>query len=346
MKIILCVGKSPHRSLISAVFLALILTVLPVSSKSYAEGEFLTQYAKTYISTYRELVEAHFSLDYRGNFDFYKNYPYHVIATISTTHGAALQFLPSSAEEFELKISTERIEQAIFKDAELSSGMPMFRIEGTGIRLLDFSVVTNKGYFVDVSESGSVLIENVRVDNVDYNYPILMKGSNREEDWSKESAIKDVLQFFRVGITTAIVTAEDFTKFLAYPELHDIAIKIINKDKAGKYNSEDGFFSFKKDYNELYITAEKHGLSNEFADEVYNFLKEQETRPSWWEQHPLATGILGGIVVLITGTLSTIGFRFLKKRYHQLRDKKRKSAQKPQKVAKSPKTKRKRGKRK
>lgn len=169
-----------------AIFLGLIAFILPVSTSSNAEGDFLLQYAKAYITSWRELVEAHFSPGYRGNFDFYKNYPYHVIATISSTHGAALEFIPSSTEEFELKITNERIEQAIFKDAERSSGMPMFESGGTNWILSNFSVETNKGYFVNVLERGSCLIENVRVDNTDYNYPIIIKGSNREEYWSND----------------------------------------------------------------------------------------------------------------------------------------------------------------
>lgn len=283
----------------------LALSVSPAVSaneKVIVTEQEIEEYAQAYLETYRDLVEQNMKSKYFQYFDFYESYPYRIEATISTTHGAALQFIPSEAEHFETRIVSEKIEQAIFKDKELSTGIPMFKIGGARWKLSDFSVVTNKGYFLEVPELCSVLIEKVRVDNVDYDHSILIQGSNLAEHWTKETADSYAQYYFKLDIPDAFVKSEDFSKILAYPELEKIALEIKNKRDKGEYNTVLGHLEFEEDIAELYNVAQKYGLASEI--DLDDFLKEVERKPSFWQQNPFLTGL----ITCILSTLIVTGF--------------------------------------
>ena len=327
------------------VLVSVFVVLIPSAAVSANEDAIVTQkeieeYAETYLKTYRDSVEYNMHPKYWEYFDFYENYPYHVVATISTTHGAALQFIPSEAEYFEIRMVSEKIEQAIFKDKDLNiydiggsidytliiyegpAGKPVFKIGGARWQLANFSVITNKGYFIEVPELCDVLIDEVMVDNIDYDYPILIKGSNLEEHWTTENATNDALYYFETDIPDAFVKSEDFRKILAYPELNEIALKIKDKRDKGEYNKELGEWEFKKDIAELLNVALEYGVSSEIN--LDDFLKEVEEKPSFFERHPFINGILSGIVVTIIFTkVFPFLFRYVKKRYRESKEKNR-----------------------
>lgn len=317
----------------------------------------IEEYAQAYLKTYKNLVKDNIPSEHQSQFDFYQRYPYHVIATISTTHGAALQFIPSETESFELKTVSEKIEQAIFKDEDLNiydvgpvdytliiykgpAGEPTISIEGVQIKISNISFITNKGYFLNLSETGSVLVERISVDNVYYDYPILLKGSNHKEYWTAEIAASDALSYFETDIPDAVLTSEEFKQYLAYPELEKIAKEILDNWDKGKYR--DSYLEFRKDYNDLYEAGEKYGISSEFCDAVYNFFKEQkeeQEKPSWWERY-LYPVLVGVLVTLITTILGA----FVRKKRAKRKDKNKEPSTTRAKRTRKPKVRRRKAK--
>lgn len=329
------------------ILLSLVLALLPIVSckKSVVvTGAVMEDYAQTYLTDYSNLLQEHIHPNYWEYFAFYENY--HVIATISTVHGAALEFKSSEYELFEVRTVNEKIEQAIFKDKDLniydvgpvdytlfiftgSAGTLIISVEGT-LSVRNIVFITNKGYFLDVSETGIVLTEGIIVDNIVYYHPILIKGSNRENNWTKEIATEDALRYFVADIPDAFlgdafVVSEEFRKLIAYPELERIAKRLIEKRDKGEYGKENGYLEFERDFNELYETAKRYGLSSEFAENIYNFLKEEKEeqgKPSFWERYlyPILASVFGS-------ALLTLLIRALaKKRYAKGKDKEKKSS--------------------
>jgi len=250
--------------------------------------------------------------------------------------------MPSDAESFETRIVSEQIEQSIFKDADLDihevgpvdytliiyegpAGKPMFKSGGARWKMGNFSVITNKGYFVEVPEFSYVLIDKVMVDNIDYDYPILIKGSNREQYWTKEIAADDAQYYFTVdflsqlppGALEAFLITEDFKLSFAYPKLKELAQKIVDKQHSGEYSDEyGGFLEREKDFAELFAAAQESGVDKEFCERLFSFLKEEKEKPSWWERNPLLTGVIAGVIgTLIVSKAIPFFFKFVRKRY-------------------------------
>ena len=40
-------------------------------------------------------------------------------------------------------------------------------------------------------------------------------------------------------------------------------------------------------------------VTRKFAKELYDFLNEEKKKPSWWQENPLMTSIIAGIILAI-----------------------------------------------
>lgn len=286
-----------------AILITFMMPAVSCGDLEIIDNETIEEYAEHYLRTYRELVEENCPTNLWNTLPFYNDYPYYVTATISTIHGTAMEFVPSDKEQFETRFVDERIEQAIFNDEEGSTGRPMFRVEGKWNRMSQFSANTTSGYFVDVTETGSLIVCNVWIDGIEYDYLILIKGSNAKRDWDNKVAATDARHYYEQDIIQAFVESEDFREFVARPELEEIAIEIIDKEKAGDYYTVGGFQAFTEDFENLYTTAKSYNITNEFTDSVYEFLKQQraeiEYTRTWWDKYwmPLTISVIAGLIV-------------------------------------------------
>lgn len=295
---------------VQAWLLSIIGTLAVILALTACTPRAMEEYAQTYLKTYRSLVEDVIPSDYLHYFDFYVDYPYSIVATISSSHGASFEFIPSGSKSFETRTVSADIERAIFVDEKVNAGTAMFLIEGIGTRLSNFQAVTNDGYFLEVSEPGSVLIDKMMVDNVVYPY-VIIRGSNREESWTKTVAVADATKYFAQDMLDAWLESEEFRRILAIPELENRARSILQKEDAGEYNRLGGYPEKILDIEELHQAARDLGVPLEFADEIYDFhtkqIEGQKDKPSSWDKYVVP--ILTGVVVLGIVAIGAYTFR-------------------------------------
>jgi hypothetical protein len=273
-------------------------------------------YGKAFLGKYKNLVQRKVRPAYQKYFQFLKEKPILIKASISTSHGAAVEFVPSEVQKFQCQTVTDKIEQTVFQGIDLNtlnsndnnrpkftySGEPgpMYVISSKLAMFRNLRFITNKGWLFNILETGSVITKELIVNGINYPNMIIIKGSNRRSVWSHKEAKEDALNEFRLDFQIAYFNSEEFREFVATPELTQIANEINAKYKSGKYGWEYGNLEFKEDMAELIAIADAHGIKHEFAKNIYEFVKGQ---PSCRERHPIMfnvmCGIVGGALLLI-----------------------------------------------
>jgi hypothetical protein len=129
-------------------------------------------YGETYLQRYEHLVQSKVLPAYRKYFSFLKEKPILIKASISTSHGAAVEFIPSENRKFQCQTVTIRIERAIFPDIDIeyNSKAGCVAVPGKHVSIISCSFTTNKGWFLEISEVGSLRTKDIIVDDI--NYPI------------------------------------------------------------------------------------------------------------------------------------------------------------------------------
>lgn len=258
-------------------------------------------YGETYLRRYEHLVQSKVLPAYRKYFSFLKEKPILIKASISTSHGAAMEFISSEKQKFQCQIVSDRIEQEIFSDKDIN--IPRIKpdanntaiINYTGLgpciknsaqhnTLSNFAVNTPNGSFLEVSETGSIVTKKLIVNGIAYPNTIIIKGSNRRSAWNRKSAKEDVLDEFHLDFQFAYFTSEEFRRFVATPQLTHITNEITRKQKAGDYGVKYGYLLFQEDLAKLNAAADAHRIKHEFTENILAFSKEQ---PSWRERHPI-----------------------------------------------------------
>ena len=255
-------------------------------------------YGKAFLRKYENLVQRKVRPAYQKYFQFLKEKPILIKASVSTSHGAAVEFVPSKVQKFQCQTVTDKIEQTVFQGIDLNtlnsndnnrpkftySGEPgpMHNVSAKRIGFVNLMFITNKGWLFNILETGSVITKELIVDGINYPNMIIIKGSNRRSVWSHKEAKEDASHEFRVDFKIAYFSSEEFRKFVATPGLTQIAKKIEAKQTAGKYGGEYGYLELKEDLDELNAAADAHGIRHEFSNNLYEFVKAQ---PSWRERH-------------------------------------------------------------
>jgi len=264
----------------------------------------MKEYGETFLRRYEYeyLVMSKVLPADQNCFSFLKDKPFLIKATISNSHGAAIEFIPSVKQMFQSRTVEGQIEQEIFSDKDPTihrtkiesydhnavatiyySGTGSFwHIPGPYSILCNVVVNTPNGSFLEVSEVGSFWTQGILVNSIFYPNTIFIRGSNRRCDWSRKIAKEDARYYFKVDSREVYLNSEEFRKYLATPELTQIANKIITKNKAGKYVEEYGPLEYEKDIAELIAAADAYGINRDYAMKTYTLLKE---KPSWWENH-------------------------------------------------------------
>lgn len=312
------------------VFTALMHGVVftPLNANVIVSEPQVIEYAQNYLTTYRNLVQAIAPPTYRNQFNAYSSN--RVLIKISTILGVALEFHAASSDSYQVITVDKSIEQSVFKDEDLEiynvkadkftvliySGQPdspMFRIDAKGCKLSKFSVITNKGYFLELSENGQVLTNDISVDRGIYHYPILINGSNQASYWTKQNAIDDATHYFWADLYDAFPNniresflKENLSLFTAYPELSSLANKIVEKEYSGVYSkSPYDFLEYSQDWKEFIDTANKYDVGEEIAKKMYEYYDKQKEIESnkikWWQYLLYILGAVGSIVGIVSG---------------------------------------------
>ena len=286
-------------------------------------------YGKTFLRRYEKLMQSKVRPAYQKYFSFLKNKPILIDASISTTHGAAVMFIPFETRKFRCRTVTTRIDREVFPDKDLNISKiegdtnnatvliyggkpgPMFSISGNG-EFRRFSVITNKGWFLDLLETGSLRTKEISVDDISYPNMIIIKGSNRRSTWCRKAAKEDALDQFYSDFCLAYFDSEEFREFVATPELTHIAKEIDAKQKAGDYGGEYGYLALQEDIAKLKAAADAHGIKHEFTENILAFSKEQ---PGWRERRPIMfnvmCGVVGGILLIFLIWFAKWGWKWI-----------------------------------
>jgi len=274
-------------------------------------------YGKAFLRKYENLVKRKIRPSYQTYFQFLKEKPILINASISTSHGAAVEFIPSEVRKFQCQTVTTRIEHAVFPNKNLSisrkegNAKPklLFRILGKLANFRDIEVTTsNERQFLELSEKGSLRTERIVVDDINYPNTIIIKGSNRRNAWSRKAAKEEALSDFRGDFLFAYLESEEFREFVATPELTQIAKKIEAKQTAGKYGGEHGYLELKEDLDALNAAADAHGIRHEFSNNLYEFVKEQ---PSFRERHWIFCTLMLGFLLAFLIWLAGWGWKWI-----------------------------------
>lgn len=280
----------------------------------------LQVYSETYLRKYNGLVEKAAPLLYRNHFPDYTEGAFLINAIISSSHGAALEFIPSEDSKFQCRTVTNRIDQVVFpeKDPNTSKvlktksvienlGFPSvsgFRVSAKNISMTRLSIGE-----ILLFETGSLRTREIAVRGIDYLNTIIIKGRNQRKAWSRKEAKRDAMAFFRSDYKSAYLDSEEFRMLTATPELTKIAKEIISKREKGEYGGEQGFILFRQDLAILIAKATVHGINPEFAKSIYKFLEKEKT---WFERHPLLLTLIGCVIFAVLVWLFKWGYwRFI-----------------------------------
>ena len=298
----------------------------------------LKKFAYAFVERYNSNVESlgknkrELNL-YKNDFEFYREYPYNIKGIISNSHGASIEFIPSNKLSFSASIVNKSIENELFQDINLGiydllqdinatvlcwtnkeSNESMFKINGSNISIKTIVIITNNGQFINITEDGEIIIDNLNVDNVIFSNLMLIKGSNKKKHLTTILAKERADRLFIDNLRTIFVNSNTFREYLSSPYLHSKAQEIWDEEHKlleGKYDREHGALLFKKDYNELHAIAKNYNVSSEFADEVYERLRATNTRPSIFSE--IFTGILNNLIwIVIIGIIGI--FKISRKR--------------------------------
>ena len=224
-----------YATMIIVVIFLLFAThqlLLQIDQNRVVPTERINDYALNYIETYKYLAEKYISPDNRTYLQFYMESPYLIKATISITHGAGIEFIPSKTSSFQTTITDKNAEDSIFNMNEYAfaknfyyknatvfhfsyNNSPCFSGFGKndGIAYIYFQI-DGRRPFASVLEYGSVLVQGVAINGIYYNY-VFIKGSNRNKDWTNQTAFEDASNNFESDLRYAFTKSEELREYLA-----------------------------------------------------------------------------------------------------------------------------------
>lgn len=296
--------KITQITLIFLIFLVLLLYIFfYLESKNNLRNEnFIVskeefkEYIETYLSKYKQLVENNIPLESREEFKFYENYPYEVMGILSTSHGAAIFFNHSSITKITVNIIEKRIEFYVWPQMEKwwNNASTYFVIKKDEKIIFpeqagDDPIIITKGGRIEIF--GVLIYEN----------KMLLKGCNKKDCWSKESAELDaLLDFLRVA-KEIIKNEAELKEIEGINKLIILADKIARNERNGLYTDNTELLA--KDYKEYFELAREFGIETQIATNILkNEIEKYSITPKtpWYYNSYIVgviTSIIGGIFI-------------------------------------------------
>jgi len=263
-------------------------------------------YGKTFLKRYKDLVQSKVQPAYQKYFSFLKGKPILINASISTSHGAAVEFIPFEEYKFQSHTVADGIGREVFPEKDPNT----VRVEGDKtdhadrgyprigrtirVKAEDISITRVSVNAILLLETGSLRTKEIVVDGINYPNTIIIKGSNRRNVWCRKAAKEEASSDFRRDFLVAYLDSEEFREFVATPQLTDIANEINEKQKVGGYGGKYGYLLMQEDLAKLTAAADAHGIKHEFSNNLYEFVKAQ---PRWRERNPTVFNVICGVVV-------------------------------------------------
>jgi len=332
--------------ILAAILLSFSSLVLVVSSSHLNTGalskEDMEIYAQAFLESYDKELKDNFRPQVRKYFPFYSDHLYYINATISSVHGAALEFIPWDREVYEFETINSQLEPAIFKYVNLgitrvnnSAGYKVIISHGLSpfgafitirshahVFFANIIFVTNEACYIDVKEGGELFLSNVIVDEKHF-HTLIMRGSNEPNNWTIAQAKIDAHRFFEEHLYRAFNQSEEFREYLAIPELSQLLEPIIWKHL---HEEEYDLIAFKEDLAKVReLARDKYHLNTEFVDELLDYLEKKAMTPSPpppWEVAPWSW-ILAGLVGVALTAIAAKVYKRLKPARKKLMKKKR-----------------------
>ena len=284
-------------------------------------------------------MQNNFRPEYREYFDLYAN-PTYINVTVSSTHGAAVEFFPSNESIFDFRTTEQRIESAVFPDVDLNitsidvdatvfvwqgkPSHPMIIFNGTGSGFIDIIFITNKGHLLDLGIGGSLFFFSVNVDGR-YYYILLIKGSNTPNAWTsysaKEEAKKQAKTFFEHDVFRAFNQSEEIREYMVYPILEELIRQIVWKHQHADDIGYD-MLQYKEDLARVRdLAVNTYHLNSSFVDEILAWLEDIYPEPPpepLWEKAPyswILAAIIGGLVTFVLARLTKRALKMLKRKW-------------------------------
>lgn len=322
------------KLLVVAISLLVIGAVLHVAifvASTRNEGMVSTNdlkvYAKKYLQEYKSLFDSYANeLGNLSAFEFYSNYPYRVEGVISTVHGCAIFFYPSSNENIEIKTIDERIEFYLWPQMKAwwDNADTYFVIEQNTFVTFNASVWPDP---IVVSPGGHIEICGTLV----YQNRMVLKGSNQKKSWFPESALLDATYDFLWIARGEALSEAHLKQIEGYSLLVTKATEIERKLSNGTYGDNSRLSrEHIKDETEFWDLAEEWDIKKEVARIIREEVLEQFKRtPSPYEVFlsNLPQHIANGLILF--GITSLIGWGYRRSKKKRLKKRRRQSRRRP-----------------
>ncbi len=331
--------RNAARSAILLETMIFLSSLIFIAQYSYASSDVVAdsdmeRYGQMFMRSYNRTLEENFRPAYRKYFSFWASYPCLLNVTISTSRGAAIEFMPSDEGAFESRSIDYRIDLGIFKDVNLNitsvnagnatvliySGPPgsIFTLNAFAtVVFSDMIIITNKGHLAQLEEGSLLILSNVKVNERIYHVMIAM-GCNSASAWTDEQAEKDAKEVFNIDLYRAFNQSEEVREYLAYPELSELIGQVVWRFQHARETGYD-LIAFKEDLERIRnLARDKYHVSTEFVDEILDYLQDVSAMapPPFWEVAPWSWILSGlvGIAITIVGARTWRALKSKRKR--------------------------------
>lgn len=306
--------------------------IYQVNQPNKASEQLIEDYAKKYLEEYKTLVE--FYGGGLGNLSQFKfSEYYNVMVVVSSVHGAAVFFEPSSKVNIETVTVPERIEFYVWEVMrEYSNDAFWDRQYPQGIEFENYIVSANLqigdgitptyfyvgektvATFTDDYSIKVMPLGRLRIDGVlKYENRMILKGSNDERDWLPKAAVIDAAnEFLRIAKDLAVAEA-GIRKIEGFDILREKAEQIERNKATGVYEGNEDLQRMHE--QEFWEEVEQYGIHPEVAQGIITLAREKYVKKPWYLPflEVLSKVVFDGIVLAIIAS----PFLFILNRWYE-----------------------------
>lgn len=282
-------SKKLYLTLASIICLGVIITSV-IGSISLQEptvsATTMDKYAQALVSDYNQQLSFYLPSQY-SYFQSYSNSTYNATTIISSNFGSAILLYPANEWSVTNKMTTQQIGDSLFG----SENIPHinFQLNDTlfnfyycdNLTLDDFGVsfsgnsgiyaigcndIAFQNLYAKIEPNSDNLIGHVNINSIPY-FILILKGSNKANDWSNNTALTDSRRIFDYDIANALNNSETVREQYAEPELDILLMNALTKWDNQLYTSNGTITytstQFEYDLQQIEKLAQtKYGITN------------------------------------------------------------------------------------